>query len=222
MKALCLMCLFVIVSCASGVSRKIASEGPVIFGDADKSNSSVKLFSTESEVKQKNLFYLELKDTSKKLVDVDLTQIQVKKARVLVDSRVRRLGLGKYEIELKKKLTDFSQIKFIVQNKNIKHQIVYLKKPVKSRSQLKVLSQTNHELKLELRLRDKKGLPVDSELTPELIMEGSGTPSDLVKISQGVWQFSVIIPEENQIFYFSIRANGKYLERLLRFQFIEK
>jgi DNA repair exonuclease SbcCD nuclease subunit len=60
-------------------------------------------------------------------VDVDLTQIQVKKAGVLVDSRVRRLGLGKYEIELKKKLTDFSQIKFIVQNKNIKHQIVYLK-----------------------------------------------------------------------------------------------
>jgi hypothetical protein len=87
---------------------------------------------------------------------------------------------------------------------------------------LKILANHNHELTLELSLKDKNGKVVEMIQMPDIMIEGNGTISDLSLVRKGVWRFQVNYSEDNQIMYFSVRGNGVYLERLQRFQHIEK
>jgi hypothetical protein len=75
---------------------------------------------------------------------------------------------------------------------------------------------------LELTLSDKKGSFVELLQMPEIMIEGNGLISDLGLVRKGVWRFRVNYSDDNHIMYFSVRGNGVYLERLLRFQHIEK
>jgi hypothetical protein len=75
---------------------------------------------------------------------------------------------------------------------------------------------------LRLTLRDRRNLPVEMQQSPEIILEGIGEVSGLKMVKAGVWEFTISYPEVNQILYVSLRANGVKIERLFRFQHVEK
>jgi hypothetical protein len=41
-------------------------------------------------------------------------------------------------------------------------------------------------------------------------------------VKEGVWEFTISYPGVNQILYVTLKANGVELERLFRFQHVEK
>jgi hypothetical protein len=79
-----------------------------------------------------------------------------------------------------------------------------------------------YSLWLELNLKDLKGHPLDLNYLPEVIIEGEAVISDIRRIKKGTWHIHLSYPDDNLILYFSVRANGVKLERLLRFQHVEK
>lgn len=58
---------------------------------------------------------------------------------------------------------------------------------------------------------------------PEILIEGvtSAQVESVEHISAGIWQITVIYPEENQLFYVSVRVQGKTIKNLFRFQHVE-
>ena len=213
MRFLFILPLFFLLACATKVERYIASDPQIIFGDVNASRSKVGLFSETS-------FYLELRDSNKALIDVDLKDIQLRDHKDQLDSRVKRLGKGKYVLNISEDIIDLSKIKFYVQKKIIAHKLVAPHKPVRANSRLELISNGDYVLRFRITLRDKNSSPVEQQ--PDIILEGLGDVSEIKQVKNGVWEFSLAYPEENQILYISIRANGILLERLYRFQHVEK
>lgn len=222
MRVLPIVPLFMLLSCASRPERNVASEVAVLFGHVDTNQSLVKLFPVESDGAKSSYFYLELRDGEKKLVDVELRDIMVRNHRGELEAKIQRISEGKYEIHVLKEISRLKQIQFLVQNKRLKFSLIHLQKPSRENSSLTILSNVDHRLKLKLTLRDKHGHPLDMPQAPELLIEGNGVISELEPIEKGIWHLSLTYPDDNLIFYFSVRANGVYLERLLRFQHLEK
>jgi hypothetical protein len=222
MRVLPIVPLFMLLSCASRPERNVASEVAVLFGHVDTNQSLVKLFPVESDGAKSSYFYLELRDGEKKLVDVELRDIMVRNRREELEAKIQRISEGKYEIHVLKEIFRLKQIQFLVQNKRLKFSLVNLQKPSRENSKILILSNVDHQLKLKIILRDKHGHPLDMPQAPELLIEGNGVISELEPIEKGIWHLSLTYPDDNQIFYFSLRANGVYLERLLRFQHLEK
>jgi hypothetical protein len=214
--------LLFFVACSSGPSRYLASTEGVVLGDVDHSKSVVKLFLNAVESKEVQYFYIELRDFKNNLVDISPGEFQVKLFATKIDFKVRRLSVGRYEIAIFQDISSFEGLKFLVSKKILKHQLLTLKKPHRSHSHLKILANHNHELTLELSLKDKNGKAVEMIQMPEIMIEGNGIISDMSLVRKGVWHFQVNYSEDNQIMYFSVRGNGVYLERLQRFQHIEK
>lgn len=214
--------LLLLVSCATQPQRQIASEQVIVLGEVNASKSKIKLHQTNLSQNDYFHFYLELRDARSKLVDVDLKDIRVRNQKNQLDSFVKRLSKGRYEVTIPESLADLSKIKFFVQKKVLPHKLVANQKPVRAHSKLELISQGDHVVHLRLTLRDKASLPLETELFPDIILEGLAEVSELRLIKKGVWEFSLAYPEQNQIFYLSIRANEVLLERLFRFQHLEK
>ncbi|MBA2403776.1 MAG: hypothetical protein H0V66_03315 [Bdellovibrionales bacterium] len=214
--------LIFLLSCASVPERHIASEEPITFGEVDANPSVVKLFPTHSGHPDLHHFFLELKNSKQKLIDVELKDIVLEEANRVQTTHIRRISLGRYEIEINKDNIDFKTLKFLVQKKLIKHQLVPLKKPVRKHSSVVILTNEDNHLTARLGLKDKNGASVDLQANPEIILEGLGEVSELKMIKSGVWEFVISYPEDNQVFYISVRANGVLVERLFRFQHVEK
>lgn len=222
MKAVPLLLLFLHISCASGPDRYIASSEPIVIAEIDAKKSLVKLFTSDSPNVDFQHFYFELRNSKKALVDVELKDIVIKESQTILKVRARRISLGRYEVEVEKDFSDMSKLKFLIQKKKLAHKLVNLRKPNKKRSDLIVVSNDNNELQLRLTLRDTQNVPVEMLQPPEIILDGLGEISGLKMAKMGVWEFTITYPEANQIFYVSIRANGVLVERLLRFQHVEK
>lgn len=222
MRVLLILISFYFASCAGGPSRYLASSDEMIFGEVDHAKSVVKLFLNAEESKEIQYFYIELRDLKKNLVDIPLNEFQVKLHAQKIDFKVRRMSVGRYEIATFQDIPTFEGLKFLVSKKILKHQLLTLKKPHRSHSHLRIISNRNHEMILELTLKDKKGNYVELLQMPEMVVEGNGLITDLNLVRKGVWRCRVNYSEDNHIMYFSVRGNGVYLERLLRFQHIEK
>lgn len=222
MRAALLFLIPFLFSCASGPERTIASNSPIVLGEVVPAESVVKRFSNSSLHPDLHYFYLELKSGPKKLVDVELNEIEIKESGKRISSKIRRISLGRYEIEIDQDNLDYKKLKFLVQKKSLKHQLVALRKPVKQHSSMKVLSNENNRLKVRLILKDKAGSMVEVQQFPEIVLEGTGEVSDMVMVKPGIWEIEIGYPEENVILYLSARANGVLLERLYRFQHVEK
>ena len=222
MRVLLILFSFYFASCAGGPGRYLASSDEIIFGEVNHAKSVVKLFLNAVESKEIQYFYIELRDLKKNLVDTPLIDFQVKLHAKKIDFKVRRLSVGRYEIATFQEMSSFEGLKFLVSKKILKHQLLTLKKPHRSHSHIRILSNRNHEMVLELTLSDKKGSFVELLQMPEIMIEGNGLISDLGLVRKGVWRFRVNYSDDNHIMYFSVRGNGVYLERLLRFQHIEK
>jgi hypothetical protein len=222
MRTVLLLSLFLLTACASRPDRFIASSEPVAIAEIDAKRSMVKLFTSDSGQPDLNYFYFELRDSKKALVDVELKDIVIQESEINLHTRVRRISLGRYEAAVEKDLSDMTKVKFLIQNKKLAHKLVNLQKPNKKQSTLVLLSDSNNDLSLRLTLRDRRNLPVEMQQSPEIILEGIGEVSGLKMVKAGVWEFTISYPEVNQILYVSLRANGVKIERLFRFQHVEK
>ena len=220
MRIVLLLSLFSLISCALRPGRNIASVTPIVFAEIEAKECLVKLF--PREVSRPNIlqFYLELRNSSKALVDVELQEILAKDNHKILSSHIRRISKGRYEVEVRK--AKFKGLKFLVQNHSIKHQVVIYKNAVRKKSSIIILEDENYRMKARLILKDKNDAALEVQQPPEIIFMGLGSVTEPVMVETGVWEFDIEYPEENQIIYISARVNGVLLERLLRFQHVEK
>ena len=222
MRLAILLPLFFLISCASGLrERNIASNEFVVLGEADSNLSIVKFF-FDAGHPDIHHFYLELRNSHKKLVDVELKDILIKDGKKKLNSYIRRISLGRYEIEVDQTNLNFNKLKFVIQAQTLKHKLVGLQKPIQKKSSITIISNENHRLKLRLTLKDKNGKVVDVQQGPDIIFSGLGEASVPMKTKTGVYEFEITYPEDNQILYLSVRANGVSLYKLFRFQYVEK
>jgi hypothetical protein len=217
------ICLLFLISCASRPSRTVASLAPVEIHtkEIDAKQSRVQAYYQDEKNPGKQLFYLELRDAQNQLADAELTDFMLKSGKQKLDFLVRRWAQGKYQVELPV-ANNSTGLQFLVQGKKLNYQSAKLPSPDAASSRLEIISNLNHVLRMRLTLKDRTKNFLELKLPPEIILEGSGQISDLEKTGDGTWEFELSYPEENQIMYFSIRANGIYLERLLRYQHVEK
>lgn len=198
--------------------RKPASVGEKIeFGSIDASKSLLKKIPAEHE----QVFHLELRSKDNRLVDVAVEDVKLRYQTKSVSFNWRRLSQGRYLLVPQSPLEDVSRGRFSIQNKLLKNSLVSLNKPHRS-SQIEILEKNQHELVLRLKLNDKKGRSLASEQKPDIILEGLGEVSDLEPKGAGIWEFRVNYPEENQVFYLSVRLHGVLLEKIFRYQHVEK
>lgn len=222
MRLLFFLPLFFLISCASGPGRKIASVVPLKIGQVSAKSCSIKLFLNDSGHPEIHQFYLELKDAKNVPVDVELKDIIIKENQKILGTHVRRLSLGRYEVELEKDDSDLGRLKFLVQGKKVSHKFTNLLKPHAKHSKVVLVSDTDYRLKLRIYLRDHKKRAVESPLPPEVIMDGVEELSVPQMVTSGVWEVIVTYPDMNQILHLSVRANGVLLEKIFRFQHVEK
>jgi len=211
-----------LMACADVPVRLPATISTELYGDVDHSYSVVKTFPKDQEQDLDQSFYLELRNKERQFVDVNFDQIIVKSPAESLNFSLQRLGRGRYEIKINQEDLEFKNLRFEVQNKEIKHSLNRLSRPSKKHSQLKIIANPEYSLLLELNLRDLKGNPLDLNYYPEVMVEGEAVMSDIRRIKKGTWHIQMTYSEGNQILYFSVRANGVKLERLLRFQHVEK
>lgn len=224
------MSLFIILltSCASQEQvRSIASSEAVVrLAEIDYGKSIVQIFpaGTKNDLLSYYL-YVQLKDEKGLYVDCDPADFGIKIGKDRkVDFKVERLLTGRYYLSLEKTDgLDSKHMDLLVKGRALKEQFqLQLKVPHKGHTKLKQVSNAAHVLTLELRLADQKNAPVELPEPPEILMDGHGSLSEMRHIGEGVWQFQVNYPDENQIIYFSVRAMGVMLPNLFRFQHIEK
>jgi hypothetical protein len=222
MRVLLLSVLIFGLSCASDPQRHISSIEPIVEGKIDQRQSEISSFPSDQENPSSLFFYMDLKNSKKRPVDISLDDIKVSEAGESIEAKVRRLSLGRYEIEIFENIENLKELVFSVQDKTLKHKVRPIQRPSKSKTKFVIISNKNHELVVQLFLQDKRGNFVDLQFSPEIMIEGAGTLNDLMMVKKGLWQFRVTFSEDNHILYFSVRANGVYLDRLLRFQHLEK
>lgn len=208
------------MSCSSSPIRSVASQFPLVFGKVDSRFSSIKLYPHEGDQHYER-FYLEFRNDKKNPVDVDLSEIKVEGFDGLA-FHLKRLSAGRYEILSDREINDYKKIRIEVQGQFLKHSLVKVQKPSKLHSRARLLERLDHLIKVQLVLKDRKGGLVESSNPPELILEGMGSLSEMFYVGKGIWEFYVSYPEENQIFYLSVRSGGVHLERVFRFHHVEE
>ena len=222
MRSLLLIQLLTWVACTTLPDRYLASESKPIIGKIDASESSVSFLPLKIDNHETVFsFFLQFKREGK-FIDVKPEEIVLKNKNKIIKTKIYRISQGEYEVNAISEIANISWLQFIVQNKKIKHNLRALGKPSKLHTKISIISNDQHILRMRLKIGDKKGIGVKVIPQPELILEGVGQFFDLKPIGSGIWEFSLEYPEENQVLYFSIRANGVLLERIFRYQHVEK
>jgi hypothetical protein len=225
-----ILLLLLSVSCATKkvvVERKMAAiskvEKPAVF---DPKQSWVNIF--PAVVESDGLwyfFYVQLKDTEGKYIDCDPSEIALKTTSGKdIAFGFQRSFVGRYYLTLEKTaLITSAEMDFFVKGKALKEQFkLNLGHPDKAHTKITILKHEQNKITFRLRLADKANQPVDLPEHPEVLMDGQGSIEDMKHVKEGVWEFSLIYPEENQIMYFSVRAQGVYLSNIFRYQHVEK
>lgn len=219
--------LFLIMSCASEKSlRRPASEHTVFkVGEVNQKRSSVQIFpSVAADQTLWYYFFVQLKDENGKFIDTEIDDIVISSKGKKLKFSADRLLTGRYYL-LVEKTADISstELAISVQGKSLKTQHkLNLRQPVKSHSSLKLLKNESNRLTFRLRLADKKNQPVEMPDRPDIDIEGEANVEDLVHLGEGIWEFSVLYPEDNQILYISVRAMAVKFNRMYRYQHVEK
>ncbi len=214
---------FIFGACSSLPERNIASMDEFFIGEIEPVNSHLLIYPYDlNPVDTGILFKLNLKNNDKKYVDVDSSDIKITYKKKKIDFALTRLAKGQYTVEISDEQLEVTQLKFKIQGKTLKNEIIKKKKPNKLYSRLRILEVRDHEVVLELVLRDKNGHKIESLDTPEIIVEGESAIEDLKMERKGTWVFRMVYPDLSQIFYISVKANGSHLERILRYHYVHK
>ena len=209
--------------CAEAPLRHPASETIIRIGEVSRAHSLVQLFPTSEGDTLTYNFYLQLKNEKSEYVDCDPSEIILKtKKNRPVPFKLERLLTGRYYLILNKS-QGLKDIDFFVKGIELKEKFnLNLRKPDKKFTSITIAQKDDGKVVFRLKLADKTNKPVVLLNEPEIVLEGRGEIEGVRYIQEGIWEFTLVYPEENQIIYLSVRAQGVYLTNLLRYQHIEK
>jgi hypothetical protein len=226
MRLLTLLILIILVSCSTAPQVRLpASDTLERLGMVDVDRSLVQIFQALGSHEVAYYFYVQLKDTKGNFVDAtksDFKILTTRGKRVKFD--FERLLVGRYYLSIPKKSHQQShQMDLYVRGKVLRGQLkISMRQPHPKHTTLKLLSNHGNQLTLELRFADQKNHPVEVPQTPEILLEGGGAIENLLRVKEGIWQFTVYYPEENQILYLGVRTMGLTFQNLYRYQHVEK
>ena len=169
--------------------------------------------------------YVELKNSEGKYVDCDQKDLALGlKEGKKIDFDFHRALVGRYYLKIEKEEdVKAKNINLYYKEKPLKEQFkVHFNKPHKSNTKITIVSNQEYRLTLRLRFADKNNHSIELPEAPEIWIAGQGIIEDVKHLKEGVWEFSILIPDENQIMYISARAMGVSFRNLYRFQHIEK
>lgn len=219
---LILLFSFFFTACSFLETNSTPTPRPVkVLGVVDPKMSVVKLYPPDA-YHEGQRFFLELRNSSGIKVDVEDQEIKVKCSKISPKYKVLWVSQGRYQLEFAEELENLKKVKFLVQGKLLKHELMSFKKPSRSHSKLILLGKGDHQISMKLTLQNKRGERVETQAPPEIILEGLGEVSTLKLSQNGIWEFTVNLPELNQIIYLNVRANGVEFDHLFRYQHIEK
>lgn len=196
------------------------------FGEIDLKRSEVQIFpAVASESGVWYYFYVQLKDQNGNYVDCEPGDISLttSKGEPIFFEYERQLP-GRYYLTVEKTPAVSShQLNFYIQDKPLKEKFkLHFTLPSKTKSKISVLEKRNHYLKLQLKLVDENNKPVQMPDQPDVMFEGLGYVEDFKQVGEGVWQFRVIYPDDNQIMYFSVRAMGVFMPKIFRYHHVQE
>lgn len=141
-----------------------------------------------------------------------------------VDFKFERVLPGRYYLMVEREEGHhWQELNLFVHGKPLKEQFkVQMAKASRTHSKIAKLRNSDSRLILRLSLRDRQNRALELPEGPEISLEGEGEVREVIHSGEGIWEFSIVYPNENQIIYVSVRANGVYLRRLYRYQHIEK
>ena len=229
MRTYLLFLIFCLHSCSSfGPQRKIANyeESKIRIGDIDFLRSRVSIYpAKEWEDDISYYLFLELKNSEGKYIDCDQKDLSIKtKQGKKIDFDFHRALVGRYYLKIEKEEdVKAKHIDLYFKDKTLKEQFkVHLSRPHKSHTKLRLVTNQKYQLTFRLRFADKNNNPVELPEAPEIWIDGHGLIDDVKHLKEGIWEFTIIYPDENQIMYISARAKGVSFRNLYRFQHIEK
>lgn len=195
-------------------------------GEVDFTRSRVLIYpAKEMEDDISYFLFLELKNSEGKYVDCDQKDLSIRhKKGKKIDFDFHRALVGRYYLKIEKEEdVKAKNIDLYYKDRALKEQFkVHLTKPHKSNTKITLVSNQEYRLTLRLRFADKNNHPIELPEAPEIWIDGQGIIEDVKHFKEGVWEFSIIFPDENQIMYISARAMGVSFRNLYRFQHIEK
>jgi len=167
----------------------------------------------------------EFKDHENVYIDIDENQLHLtdKKTRKYLKTSTERIMQGRYYLVFERKMDKNKML--VLYGDSILENRIPVPDKIKvdfNLSSLKFISRDESILHFELQLKEETGEWIKTSLTPEIIFDGLGHVSKLVKKAEGIWLFSVTAPDENQIIYLGVNIQGQRKEHWLRFQYVEK
>jgi hypothetical protein len=202
--------LFLVSACSTSKPTIIPPSETI-----DPTHSRVQVFQADDHYPQQR-YFLNVRNEKKQKIDIDEKLISVN-----AKFNVRHISTGRYQLFFDKELKSLSKTKFLVQGfplkKEIQQKINY--EPIQGNVVL--VQKADHELTMRLKLENKQGKSLEPSNSPDILLEGGGHIYDIKRLQKGLWEFKVGLPEENQIIYINVRANGAQLDRLFRYQHVE-
>lgn len=192
-------------------------------GIADLKQSQVRLFPADKPGLYN--FYLEFRDAAGEYVDCDQNEVEALTRKGLsLPFTFERLLVGRYYLTIDQEAVGpIEYVEITVRGERLSRKFKLIPhKPDAKFTKITVIENERNIMRLRLRIADAQNQSIDLNDRPEILFHGEGDVSELEEKESGVWEFSVIYPEANQIMYFSIRAQGTYLHRIFRYQHIEK
>jgi hypothetical protein len=180
---------------------------------------------TTAVFEQTPAYFIQLRDEEGDPADFHSARLQLRDrhAREL-DFKLERARAGDYYLIVDEKLSP-SQFPLSLWYENTafleKLENAGLKADAR-RSKIKILAQHPQSMLLQLSLKDSEGNIIPSRRPPEIILQGEARLAEMHEMGPGIWQFSVIYPDDNEIIYISVRTQNAHLERIFRFQYIAK
>ncbi len=226
MRILLIPLLLLVCACASERSRDLASEELIVLGDVDPAKSRIQFNSPDSIGKNlEHHLYLVAKDGGGLTVDFEPADLTIKdqKGKLVPYTSSRRMR-GHYYLTILQEIgAPALTVNFFIKGKGLQEKLKLNNHwASETYSKLELKKSQGNKLDFKLRVADERGQPLELSNLPEILPSGDCTIEALRRTGSGTWEFSVAIPEGNQILYFSVRADGVYMANLYRHQHVEK
>jgi hypothetical protein len=221
-----ILILFSLCACSQAPVRKIASiERDFYYSEVNVTESSIKLFPPETQSSfSRYFFYLELRNSLLQFVDIDPREIALMSGQgEQLDFSLERISRGRYYVTLEVAEDSLHSVDFLINSHYLKKNFrLTSHQPDQNHSSIITIAKSPYRHTLRLFLSDSQGRPIETISVPDLIIEGYAYAENMRSISPGIWEFDLAFPEQNGLFYISVRAQGKLLNRLFRLLHIEK
>jgi len=201
-------------------------QGIAISSEIDLSQTTLKIFPPEIESHYfKFHFYFETRNIHHQFIDFNPEDLKIVSHRKkILKFDLQKIAVGKYYLNFRHAINGSELgLSFFLRNKLIYNLPRFSLSLVdRSRSWVKSLGMIQDGLRLRLFLSDADGREIKTLVPPEIMVSGEAEVIDLRQIAGGLWEFTLIYPNYNQIIYLSVRTQGSFIGQMYRLRHIEK